>query len=131
MVTSVKELKEELNGLTMTQHTTGMGKGVRKCIICGKGINPHRESPYCHEHEKEIKSLVRKKVPGAFMYACFRGQTIGFYPIDNGKLTTRLETGTKFIPKCKMINLDNYCPGYTRAQVKKMKKAILRLARVY
>lgn len=67
----------------------------------------------------------------------YRGVTVGLHKHkgkgngDNGDTFTAefITRDPEKLPKSKMINLDTYCKGFTREQVKKLKRLCLRFAK--
>ncbi len=98
------------------------------CAICGR--RPAGESGYClnciRKLEKERRHR-RKPEPKHFLV--YRDNVVGLFPDGDGTLRARLlNRSPKKLPKMKTINLDRYCPGYTREQVKAFKRCVLQLA---
>lgn len=98
----------------------------RKCLICG--LRPRMaESRYCQPCGSQIDAETRSKKPEKpFMYLHWKGSVVGMFPV-NGDGTYRprlLHMELKRVPKRNLVNLDRYCPGYTREQIKKLKLAV-------
>ena len=105
---------------------------VRKCHICG--VRPATtEQGYCHNCQSQLEADRRRKRPAKpFRYVTYRGVTVALHKhSDNdGKLKTEFITrDPEKLPKSRLINLDTYCPGFTRDQVKKLKRLCLRFAK--
>lgn len=107
-------------------------KGNTRCNVCIRAIEA------IHKADKERRNGYHK----AFRYAVWKGMGVAFVP--NGKAgtfkvvalpqsvaTSRFERGKRKgelskLPKARTIDLDKFCHGYTREQVKKLKLAIKR-----
>ena len=113
---------------------------VRKCHICN--VRPaSSEHGFCHNCQSQLDADKRRKRPAKpFRYVTYRGVTVGLHRHkgkgngdngDNGDTFTAefITRDPEKLPKSKMINLDRYCPGYTREQVKKLKRLCLRFAK--
>lgn len=102
-----------------------------KCVICGRKTKS--DAAYCQQHQRQLDKARqeerRRKQPKAVKYACYRGHIIGFFKNGGGKLiASYVGMSTSGIPKGKLINLDEYCEGYTREQIKKLKATVLALS---
>jgi len=101
------------------------------CAICGhrpvKG--GHRFCTPCQDKiDKDVRS---RKADQPVKYATYRGHVVGFYHDRGNKLVPKLlMRKAESLPKGRTIDLNHYCDGYTRDQVKKIKHAILQLAQV-
>jgi len=72
------------------------------------------------KHRRQLK---------AFRYVSYHGHVVGFYHNGNGTFVpSYYGMSTAKIPKGKLLDLDNYCPGFTREQVKKLKATVLSLS---
>lgn len=103
---------------------------ARKCLICG--LRPASgEHGFCHNCQAQIEAdKHRKQQPKPFRYVTYRGVTIAFYNGNGDKLTPQVITrDPDKLPQQLLINLDNYCPGFTREQVKKLKRLCLSFAK--
>ena len=97
----------------------------QKCLICE--VRPrYKDSKYCHNCGKQLEPESRqKRDKQAFRYLVYQGNAVGLF--KNGGNTYKpelLRRSSDRLPKSKTINLERYCPGFTRAQIKKMKRAI-------
>jgi len=103
---------------------------VRKCHICC--FRPaSTERGFCKQCESQLEAEKRRKrKPVPFRYVTYRGVTVGFHNGDGDKLKPRLIwRDPDRLPKRRLINLDTYCPGFTREQVKKLKRLCLSFAK--
>jgi len=105
---------------------------VRKCHICN--VRPATtEQGYCHNCQSQLDADRRSKRPQkSFRYVTYRGVTVGLHKHNGNGDTLKVEYITRDpekLPKSRMINLDTYCPGFTREQVKKLKRLCLRFAK--
>jgi len=106
---------------------------ARKCLICG--VRPSStERGFCHDCQASLDAEKRRKrqTSKADKYVTYRGVTVALRKNGkNGEAIYKAEfitTNPDRLPKSRLINLDNYCPGYTREQIKKLKKLCLRFA---
>ena len=103
---------------------------VRKCHICG--VRPaSTEQGYCNNCQSQLEADRHRKRPAKVVrFVTYRGTTVQF---TNGKGDVLVPQLTRRdpekLPKSRLINLDKYCPGYTREQVKKLKKLCLSFAK--
>ena len=100
-----------------------------KCVICER-CPAHDGNGYCVNCAARIEAM-RKRNNGqqAFRYLTYRGIVVGLFPNGGEKLVARLlARKPEGLPKGKTINLDNWCEGYTRDQIKRFKAAVLKLA---
>lgn len=95
-----------------------------KCIVCD--IRPQKEgSQYCHICHDRIEALTGKKPDKPFRYIAYQGAVVGMFPTGEDTYRPRMvKIDLKRIPKRDLINLDQYCPGFNRDQIKKMKRAV-------
>lgn len=106
---------------------------MTKCVICEQ--RPSRtEKGYCHNCNAKIVADRRNgKSPEPVKFLHYRGTVVGLYRNGNGNGTLRaelLKRDIERLPKGKLIDLDHYCEGYSREQVKKFKRCVLRLSTV-
>jgi len=105
---------------------------VRKCHICG--VRPaSTEQGFCHNCQAQLEADRRRKRQASKpdKYVTYRGVTIALFKKD-GKDEYKPVFSTHDpdkLPKSKLINLDIYCPGFTREQIKKLKKLCLSFAK--
>jgi len=103
---------------------------VRKCHICG--CRPaSTEQGFCHNCQTRLDAdRRRKRPPKPFRYVTYRGVTVALHNGNGDKLKPEFITrDPEKLPKRRLINLDTYCPGFTREQVKKLKRLCLRFAK--
>lgn len=104
---------------------------VRKCHICG--VRPASgENGFCHNCQTSIDAEKRRKREArkADKYVTYRGVTVALRENGDGQYKAAFSTANPDrIPKSRLINLDVYCPGYTREQIKKLKKLCLSFAK--
>jgi len=99
---------------------------VSKCAICG--VRPrHNGESYCAPCGGKVAAEYRRKEnlrPVKFLI--YRDNVVGLFRNGGGLLVPRLlKRDPEKLPKGKTINLDRYCPGFDRQQIRKMKRAIL------
>jgi len=104
---------------------------VRKCHICS--VRPaSTEQGYCHNCQSQLDADRRRKRPRKpFKYVTYRGVTIALHKDskDDKFKPEFITRDPEKLPRSKLINLDVYCPGFTRDQVKKLKRLCLRFAK--
>lgn len=101
---------------------------MAKCIICER--RPAKEGSYCGQCNTKIdvdrKARLGDK-PEKFL--TYRGHVVGLFKNGNGRLQAKLlRRSADRLPKGKTIDLNVYCKGYTRQQIKDFKRCILKLA---
>ena len=104
---------------------------MAKCLICDK--RPQREgSRYCGNCGAKVEADTRRRRPSEpEKFLTFRGNVVGLFPNGDGMLRSRLlSRSPERLPKGKTIDLDHYCPGFDRGQIRKFKAAVLRLTGV-
>ena len=104
---------------------------MAKCIICDKRPVANGNG-WCANCTAKIEAERRRRRPEeARMYFHYRGHVVGLFPNGNGMLSPRLLTRSlDRLRKSRTLNLDRYCPGYTRGQIKRFKAAVLSVARL-
>ena len=104
---------------------------VRKCQICG--LRPSvTERGFCHDCEKSILAEKRRKreVNTPYKYITYQGTTVALFKDGEGRLKAAFSTrNPDTIPKCRLLDLNVYCPGYSRQQIKKFKRLIFAFGR--
>jgi hypothetical protein len=102
---------------------------VRKCLICG--VRPSNGQSYCQYCTAQIEAEKRRKQePRAFRYATYDGTTIEFHAVGKGVFKARYcGRNPDTLPQKLLINLDKWCDGFTRDQVKKLKRQVLSFAK--
>ncbi len=104
---------------------------VHKCIIC-ESRPAVTDSGYCHNCAQKITADERnRKAPKPDKYLTYRGGVVGLFEDKDDKYRCEaLTISAKRLPKTKTVNLNRYCEGYTRQQIKAFKRAVLSLALV-
>jgi len=99
-----------------------------KCPICER--KPRHQGGYCRTCASKIESERKvRQSPKAEKFVTFRGFVMGLFPNGGGKLRPKLlKRDPEKLPKRRTINLNVFCPGFERWQIRKMKAAILGLA---
>jgi hypothetical protein len=103
-----------------------------RCQICSR---KHKDNgAYCRSCQIAIdrdnaEERKRQNPDGkAVKFVHYQGHVVGFFG-KNGRLIARyIGMSLCGIPKGKLINLDEYCPGFDREQIKKFKAVVLRLS---
>jgi hypothetical protein len=102
---------------------------VRKCNICNN--RPVYQGGYCHDCLNSMAAEKRRKRKVPYRYISHKGVTVALYRGKGENLKVELTNRDPMkLPQYKLINLDLYCPNYSREQVKKMKKLCLAMSRV-
>jgi len=98
------------------------------CIICEQ--RPGNGNGFCHNCDSKLESQRKRKngnQPKHFL--TYRGHVVGLFPNSSGMLRARLlKRNPDNLPKRKTIDLNRYCEGFTRAQIKDFKACVLGLA---
>ena len=98
-----------------------------KCIICD--VRPSLNgNGTCHNCEGKIDKERRLRNPAkAYRYVVYRDLVVGLYPSGGGTYRPKqVGINPKRLPKSITINLNRYCEGFTRDQIKKLKVGVLR-----
>jgi len=95
---------------------------VRKCLICEVRPSSNGQG-YCKQCLSQIEAEKRRKMkPRPFRYLTYRGVTFEFRG-ENGSFKPHIIAhNPETLPQKLLINLDKYCPGFSREQVKKLKR---------
>lgn len=101
-----------------------------KCVICTH--RPARtDEGYCKTCASQIEAEQRHRRMQSekpVKYLTYRGSIVGLFKNGNKKLEARLLRGNpELLPKSKVLDLNKYCPGFDRSQIRKMKACILQL----
>lgn len=101
---------------------------MTKCVICER--RPARVNGRCGNCQARIEAEQRRRKPQQpFKYVTYKGFVVGFYRNGGDKLTPRLlHRNPDRLPKGVTIDLNHYCDGFSREQVKRLKRCVLRLA---
>lgn len=112
--------------------TPKLNRGCRTmtCIICEQRPAHGNGNGFCQNCNSKLESQHRRKNsnrPKHFL--TYRGQVVGLFHDGKGTLKARLlKRSHKGLPKGKTLDLDHWCEGFTREQVKSFKACVLRLA---
>lgn len=123
--------REQAVALTSTPKREGSQyKG--KCLICEK--RPAKVGGFCaicHSQIEADRARRRKAKVNPVKFATWRGMTIEFYRNGNGTLKpVASKRDLEKLPKSKLIDLNKRVDGFTREQVKNLKRAILQVHKV-
>ncbi len=104
---------------------------MTKCVICNTRPNLNGNG-FCHNCEARIdKDRNSRKPQKAFRYVIFRDFVVGLYSSGDGTYKPRqVGSNPERLPKGITINLNTYCEGFTRSQIKKLKTGVLRACAV-
>lgn len=98
-----------------------------KCVICGDKPAV-ANSGWCKNCKAKIQAERARRSERPEMYVCYEGYTVALYR-QNGKLVPKLiKRDAAKLPKGRTLNLNNFLPGYTREQIKNLKRAVLKVA---
>ena len=103
---------------------------TRKCQICG--VRPaSTDRGFCKHCQSRLEAdKRRKRTPAPFRYVTYRGVTVAFHKTNGDTLNPEVvQRDPVRLPQKQLINLDQYCPGFTREQVKKLKRLCLSFAK--
>jgi len=103
---------------------------AHKCQICG--LRPaSMERGFCKNCYAKLEAEKRRKrTPAPFRYVTYRGVTVAFHKNGGDRLSPEIvKRDPENLPQKRLINLDQYCPGFTRDQVKKLKRLCLSFAK--
>ena len=100
-----------------------------KCLICEK--RPAAETGFCrHCNQKMATEATARANDQPVHFIAYQGAVMGLYRNGGDTLKPRLlKRDVDHLPKYRTINLDRYCPGFTREQIKRFKAAILGMTR--
>jgi len=104
---------------------------TQKCTICNH--RPARTGEgYCKTCASQIEADKRhRKMQNEkpVKYLTYRGSIVGLFKNGNGKLKARLLKGNpELLPKARTLDLNKYCPGFDRSQIKAFKACCLKLS---
>lgn len=105
------------------------GDAMTKCIVCGvrPSLNGNGTCQLCQQGIDKDRRCRKPEKP--FRYVTYRGYVIGMFPDGNGMYQPRLLSGSpKRLPKSITINLNHFCGGFTKDQIKRLKAAVLSCA---
>lgn len=102
-----------------------------QCIICERRP-ANTDKGYCNNCDAKITAdRNSRQSPKPEKYLHYRGTVVGLFGNGNGGYHAELlSRSIDNIPKCRLIDLDHYCDGYTREQVKRFKRCCLRLSAI-
>ena len=124
--TTASELRLGGGGGSKNYHKGIGGALMTKCVICEK--RPANGNGQCVQCSGKIAKMgKRKEQPRHFL--TYRGHVVGLYPNGDKALKPRLlGRSAEHLPKGKTIDLNHYCPGYSREVIKRFKACVLQLA---
>lgn len=101
---------------------------MTKCVICDR--RPAKGNGNCTSCDSKIEAHKRRRKPEQPQtYLTYKGHVVGLFSDGNGMLDAKLlNRNSKNLPKTKTLNLNRYCEGYTREQIKSFKACVLQLA---
>jgi hypothetical protein len=94
-------------------------------------VRPSNRQSYCKQCTAQIEAEKRRKQkPRAFRYATYQGTTIEFHAVGKGVFKPQFcGVNPDTLPQKLLINLNKWCEGFTREQVKKLKRQCLSFAK--
>jgi len=103
---------------------------MTKCIICEKRP-AQTEAGYCLNCGGHIEAETKRKAIKPFRYVTYKGNVVAFFKNGGDSLIPRLVTRKpECLPKKITLDLNTYIHGFTREQVKKLKRVVLSMAKV-
>lgn len=102
-----------------------------KCVICNH--RPARTAEgYCANCAAQVEKAresTRKHDAKPVKYLTYKGNVVGLFSNGDGTLKSRLMHGNpERLPKDKTLDLNKYCSGFDRSQIKRFKACVLKLA---
>jgi len=111
---------------------------MSRCAICARPyrLRSNGSNGYCQQCkrlvEREQSRCQQHKARRSWRFRLYKvirhkGRLVGFYekPGQPDHLEPRAVTvSVRSVPKCLLIDLDTYCPGFNREQVKRMKRVV-------
>lgn len=98
------------------------------CVICEQ--RPANGNGFCHNCDSKLESQRKRKngnQPKHFL--TYRGHVVGLFHKGSGMLEARLlNRNPDNLPKTRTLDLNRYCEGFTRQEVKRFKACVLQLA---
>ena len=105
---------------------------MSKCVICDVrpvNGNPEGMCAHCFAKVERERQLRRPQKP--FRYVTYQGHVVGMFRNQGGTLSPRLlGIAPKRLPKSITLDLNRYLDGFSRDQIKKMKKCVQQLVHV-
>lgn len=97
------------------------------CVICER--RPANGNGQCHNCAAKIESERRKRQgPQPVKYLVYRGMVAGLVPNGKGTLkAVSMRLNPERLPKSRVIDLNHYCEGFSRDQIKRFKAAVLKV----
>lgn len=103
-----------------------------KCPICSrkhKNEGVHCRTCQAALDKDEVKERRQQNQNGnAVKFVHYQGHVVGFFRKNSHLEPRYIGMSLSGIPKTRLINLDAYCPGFDRSQIKKLKSVVLRLS---
>jgi len=108
----------------------------RKCIICeSRPVAKGQKAGYCKQCSDQLEAAKRTRSGQVevYKYLTYRGVVIALKPSNKeGGMqmynAERVFKNPDTLPKGKTVNLNTYCEGYDRKQIKKFKALFARCA---
>ena len=97
---------------------------VHRCVICG--IKPSPIGQYCHKCTQAVEKIKREAKSGRVdRFITYQDNVIGLIPKGNGQfIATVLKRDAAKLPASKTLDLNQYCAGFSRQQIKGLKAKI-------
>lgn len=101
---------------------------MTRCLICER--RPAKQDGFCPTCASKVDKL--RRVNGKAQpkyYLTYKGIVVGLFPDGGGALRAELlKRNPAILPKTKTFDLNRYCQGFTREQIKRFKACCLQLA---
>ena len=107
-----------------------MVRQMPKCMICEQRPARRDKGGFCAQCYGHIERERKARAPiEPLHYLTYRGYVVGLYPNGGDRLKARLETrSAEGLPKRKTLDLNVWCEGYSRDQIREFKACVLKLA---
>ncbi len=102
---------------------------MAKCVICDQLPARHAKGYCANCHAKIEAECKRRKPDKPVKYLVYRGNVVGLFKNGGVELRARLlRINPKRLPKGRTLDLNTWLEGFDRAQIKRFKACVLRLA---
>jgi len=99
------------------------------CVICDRRPATNGNG-FCHNCDSKLESQRKRKNGNKVKhFLTYRGHVVGLFHSSTGMLKPRLlNRNPDKLPRRKTLDLNRYCEGFSRAQIKDFKACVLSLA---
>lgn len=99
---------------------------MSSCLYCDRKLK--LGLAVCQQHERMLATLKPKPKAKPEYYVSYRGHVVAFHKNGGTSLKPDYLGMVKIPRKAQQINLDEFCKGYSREQIRKLKTCVMRLA---